>query len=287
MFDYIILGHENPDVDSIVSGYLLEKVMTRSGYSAKFIIPDQKLDEESVAICNRYGLDVTTYQGNLPTNPKQKYILVDHHERSVNGPIVAIIDHHPTIQKIDVPYYCNEPSSATACLIVKGQEELFCKEDIQLAILATLVDTASFHSVKTQQADVEWVNQMVSHYHLPYEQLYREGLCLTKIDSLQSALLHGLKEYHFHGKTVLSSYVQVLNKEEIQEKIPDLLNLAQTYLKERDVSLFAFLLHDMTAFQSSVYYVTSDKVTAKDFDHYVSRGNEIIPMIEKKIYQKK
>ncbi len=38
----------------------------------------------------------------------------------------------------------------------------------------------------------------------------------------------------------------------------------------------------MTAFQSSVYYVTSDKVTAKDFDHYVSRGNEIIPMIEKK-----
>ncbi len=79
----------------------------------------------------------------------------------------------------------------------KGHEELFCKEDIQLAILATLVDTASFHSVKTQQADVEWANQMVSHYHLPYEQLYREGLCLTKIDSLQSALLHGLKRVSF------------------------------------------------------------------------------------------
>ena len=25
---YIILGHENPDVDSIVSGYLLEKIMS-------------------------------------------------------------------------------------------------------------------------------------------------------------------------------------------------------------------------------------------------------------------
>lgn len=287
MYDYIILGHENPDVDSIVSGYLLEKMMTRLGYSAKFIIPDQKLDEESVAICNRYGLDATKFQGNLPTNAKQQYILVDHHERSIPGPIVAIIDHHPTIQKIDVPYYYNEPSSATACLIAKGHEELFHKDEIQLAILATLVDTASFHSVKTQQVDVEWTKQMISHYQLPYEQLYQEGLCLTKIDSLQNAIVHGLKEYHFHEKTVLSSYVQVLNKEEIQEKIPDLLNLVQTYVKEHDISLFAFLLHDMTAFKSSVYYVTSDKVTSKDFDHYVSRGNEIIPMIEKKIYQKK
>lgn len=38
---YIILGHENPDVDSIVSGYLLEKYMIKLGFDAQFVIPDK------------------------------------------------------------------------------------------------------------------------------------------------------------------------------------------------------------------------------------------------------
>ena len=41
---YIILGHENPDVDSIISGYLLEKLMLSKGFKAEFIIPDKKID---------------------------------------------------------------------------------------------------------------------------------------------------------------------------------------------------------------------------------------------------
>ena len=45
-FDYIILGHQNPDVDSIVSGYLLEQYLNRCGYVSKFMIPDSVIEEE-------------------------------------------------------------------------------------------------------------------------------------------------------------------------------------------------------------------------------------------------
>ena len=81
---YIILGHENPDVDSIVSGVLLERYLTRQGKEARFMIPDRKVDEESVSICLSFGLDPRKYQGELPKE-KNEYILVDHHERNVPG----------------------------------------------------------------------------------------------------------------------------------------------------------------------------------------------------------
>ena len=69
----IILGHENPDVDSIVSGYLLEKIMLNMGYDVKYIIPDKeisnserrklstfpdiKLNSEYISKVDKYFLD--------------------------------------------------------------------------------------------------------------------------------------------------------------------------------------------------------------------------------------
>ena len=43
----IILGHEHPDVDSIVSGYLLEKCLLKEGYKASFCITDKTLNRET------------------------------------------------------------------------------------------------------------------------------------------------------------------------------------------------------------------------------------------------
>ena len=43
----------------------------------------------------------------------------------------------------------------------------------------------------------------------------------------------------------------------------------------------------MTTFQSDVYYVSSNKVEKEEFDHFVSRGSEVIPELEKKLYIKK
>ena len=67
-FDYIILGHQNPDVDSIVSGYLLEQYLNRCGYVSKFMIPDSVIDEENLRVCRKYDLDPMEFQGSLPEN---------------------------------------------------------------------------------------------------------------------------------------------------------------------------------------------------------------------------
>ena len=164
---------------------------------------------------------------------------------------------------------------------------MFSKDEIRLAVLATFVDTASLHSSKTQERDTNWVMQMIQKYHFSYNQLYQDGLCLTKVDSPNSALLHGLKKYTFVDHKIASSYIQIAKKEQLASQLPDIISRMQEYVKEKQLSLFIFLLHDMTKFRSSVFYITNQTISCKDFDHYVSRGSEIMPSIEKKFIKKK
>lgn len=283
---YIIIGHENPDVDSIVSGVLLEKYLKRKGYLAQFIISDQKIEEETLIICEKYGLFPREYQGYLPKDNTQKYILVDHHEREVPGKVVGVIDHHPTYQKFSCSYYRNEKASSTASMIVKGREQEFDKEEIVLAIVATLVDTVSFHSSKTLQEDISWVKRMAKEYQLSYSSLYQEGLCLTDIKSLDTFLYHGLKEYQFKEEKVASSSVLLLHPEDYQVDYPDIFLKIQNYMKQEKLYLFVLLIHDMTKFQSSAYYIEAELIQKREFNHFVSRGSEIIPELEKRIFQK-
>ncbi|MBO5096005.1 MAG: DHH family phosphoesterase [Bacilli bacterium] len=178
----IILGHENLDVDSIVSGYLLEKILLKRGYNAEFIIPDKFIEEETLSICLRNGLNPNKFVKDLNfENEENKYILVDHHERDLTGEIVCIIDHHPTSKEISVKHYYNKKVSSTAAYISIGNENLLEEFDLKLAVLATLVDTASFHSTKSRVEDELWVKDICDKYNINYNELYKEGLGLTSL----------------------------------------------------------------------------------------------------------
>ena len=205
-----ILGHENPDVDSIISGYLLEKILIKKGYNAEFVIPDNKIENDILNICNKYGLDATKYSKNINLKEKNNiYILVDHNERKLEGKIICIIDHHPTNKYVDIKNYYNKKISSTACFITKGNEYLLNKDDIKLAIIATLVDTASFHSTKSQKEDEEWVKCLCKKYNINFEELYKDGLLLTSLDNLENVSLNNLKKHTIHNFNVESSCIRV------------------------------------------------------------------------------
>lgn len=278
---YIILGHKNVDVDSIVSGILLERYLNRHGKEARFIIPDKKIDAESLSICLSFGIDPRKYQENLPSTYNQ-YILVDHHVRNVTGDVVGVIDHHPTIQNYSYPYYKNEESSSTASILVKGREKEFSRDEIQLAVLATMVDTVSLHSNKTKKEDIDWVKKMCHVYQFNYNSLIKAGLCLTNISSLDDYLKHGLKEYVFYNQKIASSYVSVADITKVKEDITQTFSLVSNYMKKNDIDQFIMIVHDMNTFHSTVIYFDSNHTTISKMDFLVSRGTDIIPEIEKR-----
>ena len=126
---------------------------------------------DSVTLFAKYNLYVGKYYvDELPSDAK--YILVDHNDRQVPGEIVAVLDHHPTPNdKSGIEYYRNEKVSATACMIAKDCEEELDKHDIEIACVATFIDTVSFHSTKTVKKDISWVNEMTTKYDLDYDEI--------------------------------------------------------------------------------------------------------------------
>lgn len=278
---YIILGHENPDVDSIISGLLLERLLNRMQINATFIIPDRNIDEEQLQICKKYGVDPMIFQRPLKDSASNNYLLVDHHQRKLKGEIVGIIDHHPTLEDIEVSYYQNELASSTTCLLCQGREQYFTKDELALAIMAAFVDTAAFHSTKARLSDLTWTKEVADSRQIDLTPFYQEGLCLTPTDSISYAALHGLKTYMFQNLSFASSYVQLQNVASQQKFLDDAISYLHEYMIEEQLNLFAFVVHDMEKFHTYLYKLFPDTIERKEYSKYTSRGSTIIPEIEK------
>lgn len=290
MDKYIILGHENPDNDSIVSGYLLESFMKRRGYDVEFIIPDEEISEENIMLANYCGIDPTKYQKPLPQDPEIKYILVDHHERDVPGEIVSIIDHHPTLTKdIKCRHYYNYPACSTSCIIVREHERIFSLEDIKAACFSAMVDTAAFHSNKTVVRDFLWVKHMCSKFNFNYDEMLTMSMCPTDISDLEKAATNGLKKHDIAGHKISSSFLHLKQPAENQEEIDKMISYLKTYIQDEGYDLFAFIVHDITNFKSTLYKVREDSTEKVEYDEYTSRGTRIIPDLTEELttYQKK
>ena len=287
---YIILGHENPDNDSIVSGYLLEKFMKQKGYNVEFIIPDDIISEENIMLANYVGINPTQYQKPLPTDTTIKYILVDHHERDVPGEIVGIIDHHPAKTKdIKCRNYYNYPSCSTSCIIVKEHERYFSTTDIKAACFAAMVDTAAFHSTKTIVSDYVWVKYMCSKFKFNYDELITMSMCPTDITDLKKAALNGLKKHNIHDHKIASSFLHLPSPKDNQEEINQIILYLQEYIKKENYDMFAFIVHDITNFKSTLYKIREKTIEKQEYEEYTSRGTRIIPDLTEEInaYQKK
>lgn len=289
MDKYIILGHENPDNDSIVSGYILEKIMKMRGYDAEFIIPDEVISEENIMLASYVGIDPTSFQKQLPEDSSIKYILVDHHERTVPGEIVAIIDHHPTDKEINTKYYQNEKACSTSCLIGKNFVRWLSLDDIKAICLSTMVDTAAFHSNKTTVNDYLWVKHMCSKFNFNYEEMLTTSMCPTDISDIKKASLNGLKKHDIQSKKIASSFLHLPSPEENKEEIKEMISYLQEYIEEEHYDMFAFIVHDITNFKSTLYKIKKDSIETKEYDEYTSRGTRIIPELteELKTFQKK
>ena len=280
----IILGHENPDVDSIVSGYLLQQMLTKKSIPAEFIIPDQNIEQESSNICLSYGLNPYQFQKQIDlTNKFQKFILVDHQKRNLSGETLAIIDHHLTDEKVECKNYFNKISSSTSCIICQNNEEYFSDFELELAFLAAFVDTASFHSTKGRESDRKWIEKYCKILSIDYNKLYKEGLCLTSLDDLKKASLNGLKKYNFNGLDVQSSYIQVENTEEEKRIIETIIEYLKNYVLDNNLEAFVFIVHDMTKFNSKVYQISKIDIIERKYNKYTSRGNTIMPEVSRSL----
>ena len=274
-----ILSHPNPDVDSIISGVLLQKLLISKGYNASYIIPDENISEESATICLKYGVDANNYKGEVPEDAT--LFLVDHYKTNIAGYVIGAIDHHPTLENIEYDLYMNNPTSSAAMQIYNLDPSVFDIEDIKRVALANLVDTNCFLSTKTNEEDKKWTINVCKDNNIDYEQLYRDGLCLTDISDIQKSSVHGFKSYNYNDLRVKSSYIQIdqIDKEYLNK----IIIVLRKKLDEENLYLWVFIVHNMQLFKSTAYLITREDCEVINYGIIASRGNTIMPAVEKRI----
>ena len=290
----VILGHSKPDVDSILSGIILERILNKKNNTNdyKFVIPDEKVDLDTTMIEN-LGINLSDYR-NIPILKEDELILVDHNEETrFDNLIVAIYDHHPDTSVVsnrkENLKYINRQSCSTTTIIAQEYLEYITKEIFVLVLVAALVDTASFHSTKTNKEEEFWLKEKCQEFNVDYNKYYDIGIYLTDISNTRNVYLNGLKKYTEGKNKIESSFIQIKDSEENQNKINEIISYIKEYIIKNDINIFVFLVHEMDEFKTTAYFITKEGITKKEYQEYTSRGDKIIPELRiklKKLYIK-
>lgn len=284
-----IIGHDNPDIDSILSGILLEKLLVYLGVNANFTILDNYIDETIISILKKFNIDVSKY---MCSTLQSSVILVDHHKTKHIASVVGIIDHHPTIQNISCNLYLNEPSPSTTLhiynLMVKHNYPI-SKKIIELVVLGAYTDTCSLKSSKVLDKDRQFIHTLINKYDLNANVLYEEGLLLRDLKTMkfEHIFKNALKDYTFGDVNIKSSYLRLGNISEINFIISDLIAAAKKEIKYTPIKKWVFVIVALKEEKTLEITVSEEFIERQIYNNILSRGKDIIPKIEYEILNKK
>lgn len=281
----IILGHDNIDVDAVLSGLLLSKLLHFWGIENIFCVLDEVKEDESFNILKElFSIDITGFQ-NPYERAERVLFLVDHYETVHLGKVIGIIDHHPNHKELDYEFKYVRNSCATAYMVYELMKQAsypFCSEDIRQVIAAMLIDTVSFKSTKTVEEEIDIALNLAKDYNIDIDSLEQYALRITDITQMsdEEIISNGIKWYSYKRKNdVASSYLQLnhMPEENVRNKWIDLL---KEKLEKTGADMFVFIIYDMNENKTLEYQISKDKVRFILHSKIMSRGKDIMPRIE-------
>jgi manganese-dependent inorganic pyrophosphatase len=166
----LIIGHKNPDTDSVTAAIALAELQKMLGVDAKPCIQGP-LNPESALVLEKFGF-ATPETCTDVTN--QKYMLVDHSdikqapENWDKGDLQAVVDHHKIgdITTSNPILFCNMPVGCSGTVLYILYKDVY-KKDIPanvagLMLSAILSDTVMFKSPTCTQADKDAVEALAA-----------------------------------------------------------------------------------------------------------------------------
>jgi inorganic pyrophosphatase/exopolyphosphatase len=280
--EIILLGHDNIDCDSAISTILMSKWLNSKNIKNKIVICDKEINKETYDIMKTINIDLNHYK-NIVKNDDMVF-LVDHYKTIHSDSVIGCIDHHPTIENISYKYYKNEKASSASRMIYKLMLEDnydFTKDEIYLVLLSIFMDTCSLKSSKFIQADKIVIDELVNKYNISYEELYKLGLCLTDLTmNLADICLNGRKNYIYNGINVSSSYIQADRYLDSYNAYIE--NIQSNYLND-EIKLWIFIISNLEDDTQREYRINKDDIKLLEHNKILSRGTDIMPIIEKNI----
>lgn len=280
-----ILGHDNIDVDATLSGILMSKLLDFLKIDNQFaILEEVKRNETYEIIEELLGIDMKEWEVKEESEDRNLF-LVDHYETVHEGNVVGCIDHHPTKKEKNYEFKYTRNSCAAAYLIYEIMKEVnfpIEKEIAKMIIVSMMVDTTAFRSSKTIPEEVEQAKKLAEEYQLDYSSLEKSCLCLTPIEKLSTTeiISNGQKWYNYNESKVGSAYLQLYGLPD-KEKVKLWLSFLKEKLNETNSDMLVFIIFDTKSNKTYEYRVTKFGIQKFIRNGILSRGKDIMPVIEK------
>lgn len=279
-----IIGHDNIDVDSVLSGILMSKLLDFLKIKNQFaILEEVKRCETYEILEDLLGIDMKQWEVK-EENEERELFLVDHYETRHKGHIIGCIDHHPTKKENAYKFNYTKNSCAAAYMIYEIMQEVgfpIEKEIAKIIIIAMMIDTVAFRSSKTVPEEVEQAKKLAEEYQLDYSALEKSCLLLTPIEKLSTAeiISNGQKWYNYNGVKVGSSYLQLYGIPD-EKKMNYWLNCLQERVKETKSDILIFVIFDTQNNITYIYEIIENGIYESIREGILSRGKNIMPEIE-------
>ena len=136
-----ILGHNNPDADSIISSYILANILKQINIKASFCILDHNYDytfHDKKLLDDKFQ-----YQPVILHDTDRYFILVDHNDLQglPRDNVIGAFDHHIIKDEIDNIIEIEYASTSLLLYDLFKEKYSFNEEEKYLIALATLSDT--------------------------------------------------------------------------------------------------------------------------------------------------
>lgn len=300
MEEVIVIGHKNPDTDTVISSVVLSGIMGwKPGRAGE-------INKETEFVLNRFGLSAPELIVNATG---RKIFLVDHNEATqiVDGheeaEIVGILDHHKVQFSSSRPLYIHiEPLGSTASLIAKlYMEKIRLNPAWAGALLGAIMsDTVIFKSPTTTDEDKKIAGELAEIAGIGDVAAF--GLEVKKANaslsgkSVEEIVGADYKDFVMSGKKIGIGQTEVVDAAEVAARRDEIVAYIDVLKLSGGYEMVIFAATDIINEGSELFFSGDKSVIEKAFGVNIpdgersvripglmSRKKQIVPPLEEVI----
>lgn len=261
----LVVGHKNPDSDSICSALVAAELLKARGLEAK-AVRQGEINRETQHILTTAGAD----QPELRTSVAgEKVWLVDYTDLAQapddlnDAEILGIVDHHRlgdvmTVNPLEAWIWPVGCTSTILFNLFKMENAPITKQTATLMISAILSDTVGFASPTCTQKDKDAVAELAVLSEIEDLDAFIQALLIAKtdIEGLSAAQLveKDLKAYPFNGRDVVVGQIELATLDQVATMIDALEADLERRCEQENLAFAALMLTDITTAQTRLLF---------------------------------
>lgn len=298
MSKILVIGHKNPDTDSICSAIAYANLKKELGLEAEAVRLGT-ISKETQFILDYLNMDAPKLIQSV--NSGDQIILVDHNEtgQSVDGrdnaTILEIIDHHKIDLKTSEPINLRfETVGCSSTIISKIYDEkniAITKEMATVMLSAIMSDTLIFKSPTCTEDDVKQGKKLAEIAGLDYETFGKDLLIAgTSLDDKTAYEIVNIdcKPFEFGAQKAAVAQVNTVDISAVLARKEELETVMKELMTKDGLDFVTLMITDIITNSTELYVVGDKTLSIKTFGmtegaetvflpNVVSRKKQIVP----------